>query len=118
MREWKNARGNCRCGTAGRTPRGVRKVPRIARRTEQAGLRGRHQSEFRSGAFPEDRHAGSEKSLGEGAGVIGNVIVIETGARGGTRARENLQVLQKKGHACERAIRKAPFKLALRVIVM
>ena len=50
--------------------------------------------------------------------MIGNVIVIETGARGGARALEILQVLQKKGHACERAIAKALFNLALRIIVM
>src|SRR3979490_1873001 len=40
-----------------RRPRGVREVPLVSGRAEQARLGGRHQSEFRTGALSEDRHA-------------------------------------------------------------
>ncbi len=86
MRDRKNARGDGSTGAAGRTARGVGGIPGVAGRTEQPGFGGRHQSEFRTGAFSEDRHPGIEEALGEGAGMIGDIVLVDARARGRPRA--------------------------------
>ena len=84
----------------------------------QARLRGRHQAEFRAGALAEDRDAGLEEALGEGAGVVGDVILVDAGAEGRPRALEEIEILQQKRHAREGTIRKSLVDLPLRIVVM
>src|SRR5260370_12460766 len=93
MCDGENARSNGRARAAGRTSRRMREIPRISGRTEQPGLGGRHQSEFRTGAFSEDREAGIEETLGEGAGMIRNIVLVDAGARPRPRALKNIPIL-------------------------
>src|SRR5580700_3604725 len=88
MRDGKNPRRNGRRRAAGRAARGVREIPGISGRAEQAGLGGRHQSEFGTRAFAEDRNAGIEEAPGEGAGMVGDIVLEEAGARRGPRTLE------------------------------
>ena len=75
---------------------------------------GRHQAEFRTGAFSENRDPGIEKALGEGAGVIGDIVLVDAGARRRPRALENIQILQQKRHAGEGTVRKSRCRSAAR----
>ena len=93
-------------------------IPGIAGRTEQAGLGGRHQSEFRTGALAEDREAGVEETLGEGAAVIGDIVLVDAGAEGRPRALEKFQILQQKRHAGEGTIGKPLVDLPFGIVVM
>ena len=118
MRDGKNSRGNGRGRAAGRAARGVREIPGISGRAEQTGLGGRQQSEFRAGAFSEDRNAGIEETPGEGAGMVGDIVLEDTGARRGPCTLKKLQILQDKRHAGKGAVGKAVVDLPLRVVVM
>jgi hypothetical protein len=73
----------------------MRQIPRIPGWTEQARLGGRHQSEFGTGALSEDGDAGGEEALGEGAGMIGDIVLEDAGAEGRPRALENIQISAK-----------------------
>src|SRR5450631_1800333 len=118
MRDGKNARGDGRSRAAGRTSRGVREIPWVSGRTEPPGLGGRRQSQLRTAAFYEDRHSGIEEAPSEGAGMIGNIVLVDARARGRPRALQDIQILQEKRHAGERAIRKPAVDLRLRIVVM
>ena len=79
---------------------------------------GRQQSEFRAGAFAEDRDPGIEEALGEGAGVIGDIVLIDAGAESRSRARKNIQILQQERNTGEGPIRKPVVDLAPGIVVM
>ena len=81
MRHGKDARGDRRGRAAGRTSGGMRQIPRVAGRAEQAALGGRQQAELRAGALAEDRHPGVEEALREGAGMIGHIVLVDARAR-------------------------------------
>src|ERR1700733_16310255 len=102
----------------GRTSGGMCEIPGVSGRTEQAGLGGRQQSEFRTGAFSEHRDPAVEKTLGKGAGVIGDVFLEDAGAEGRSRGLEKIEVLQQERHAGEGAVAKPTIDLPPGVIVM
>src|SRR5260370_17982823 len=118
MCDGENARSNGRARAAGRTSRRMREIPRISGRTEQPRLGGRHQSEFRTGGFSEDREAGIEEAPGEGAGMIRDIVLVDAGARRRPRALENIQILQQKRHAGKRPFRKPLVDLLPGIVVM
>ncbi len=84
----------------------------------QTGLGGRHQAEFGTGALPEDRNPGREKALREGTAVIGDKILQKGRARRRARALQQIEILQEKRHAGERASGKPFLDLAFRIVVM
>src|SRR6478735_12406716 len=94
------------------------KVPGITGRSEQTGLRRRHQAEFRTGALAEDRNAGIEKALRQRAVMIGNEILQDRRARRRARALQEIEILQEERHAGERTLGKAPLDLALGIVVV
>src|ERR1700733_3808500 len=96
----------------------MREIPRIAGRAEQPRLGGWHQSEFRARALAEDGQAGVQEALGERAGMIGDIVLVDARAEGGPRTLKQIEVLEHERHAGEGAIRKPPVDLPSRVIVM
>ena len=92
MRDRKDAGRDRRSRAARRAARGMRKIPGIAGRTEQTRFCGRHQTEFRGRALSEDGDAGSNKAPGEGAGMVGDVILVDARARGGPRSLKEIEI--------------------------
>ena len=118
MGDGQNARRHGRGRAARRPARGVRGIPGIAGRTMQARLRGRHEAEFRTGALAEDGDAGPEETSGQGTGVVGDIVLVDAGAESGSRALEQIEILQQKRHAGEGTVRKSLFDLPLRIIIV
>ena len=118
MRDWKNPGGDRGCCTTRRAARGMREIPGITGRAEQTRLRGRHQSEFRTGGFAEDRKTGIEEAAGQGAVMVRHVRLEQARARGRDGARQRLEVLEQERHAGEGTARKATFDLFARIVVV
>lgn len=93
-------------------------IPGIAGRPEQAAFGGRQQPELRAGALAEDRQAGIEEPLGEGAGVVRDIVLEDAGAEGGAGAFDEVEVLEQERHAGERAIRQSLVDLPPCVVVV
>src|SRR5580698_9771446 len=96
----------------------MREIPWIPGRAVQPGFGGRQQSEFGAGALAEDGDASIEETLGEGAGMIGDIVLVDAGAVSGAGAGEYIQILQQKRHAGERTVGQSVIDLPFGIIVM
>ena len=70
------------------------------------------------GALAEDRDAGIEEALGEGAGMIGDIVLVDAGAERGSGALQKIEILQQKRHAGEGTVGKALVDLPPGIVVM
>src|SRR5271169_6535046 len=93
-------------------------IPGITGRPEQPAFGGRHQPELRARAFAEDRDTCLEETLSEGTGVVGDIVLENAGAKGGSGALEEVEVLEQERHAGEGAVRQPAVDLPARVIVV
>src|ERR1051326_829801 len=94
------------------------KIPRISGGAEQAGLGRWHQAEFRARTLAENGYAAVEKTLRQGAGVIGNVVPVQARARRGAGSLKQIEVFQQKRHAGKRPLGKSAVDLLVRVVDM
>ena len=118
MRHGQNSRSDRRSRAARGAAGGMLGVPGIARRPVQTRLRRRHQTPFGRRRLAVDHESGVDETLRQRIRVVGDIILVERGAESRTRAREQVEILQQKRHAAERAVWQTLRDLLAREIVM